>query len=59
MIDQHIIDLEDLQANYTSRASDILNAEQLRIFKESQASQLAMEKMGLKVAASIMGEPKK
>ncbi|RYD32762.1 MAG: hypothetical protein EOP86_14945 [Verrucomicrobiaceae bacterium] len=47
-----------LRAKIFDRASKILNPEQLDVFRKSQESQAAMEKMGMEMASKMFGNSK-
>lgn len=54
--------LEDsakLQEQYVARAAAILTPSQLELFKANQKQQLAMQEMGMKMAAKMLGQPAK
>ncbi len=54
--------LEDsakLQEQYVARAAAILTPSQLELFKANQKQQLAMQEMGMKMAAKMFGQPAK
>jgi hypothetical protein len=55
-VDRFLVQQAAMAAKARSRATGILNDQQMRTFEQNQQSQLNQSKMGLKMAAQIFGE---